>query len=128
MASSATDSSAGDGRLSTMNSSFSSMGTSAEDELFDPPKIIANSDDYRIFKLGEIIHMPQSDTDWEMGPIKQERDRHVEEITEASALCVATQVRGPSSGTKAVMKIKIQSKLPASPLTHLLEILRLTSD
>lgn len=60
--------------LSTMEPSSGMEESAADDELFDPPRRITNSDIYRIFKLGEIIHMPHSDTDWEMGLIQQERD------------------------------------------------------
>lgn len=54
--------------------------------------------------------LPNSDTDWQMGPIQKEKYRtYGESITveDLTVLCIATQVWGPSVGRKAVVKIKI---------------------
>lgn len=84
-----------------------------ENELFDPPQRVEDSETYKVFGTDYIVTMPWSDTEWKMGPIQQERYRNYEyskhgSVEELCALCVATQVWGPSVGRKAVMKLKIQ--------------------
>lgn len=73
-----------------------------------------NSDSwvYKWFKPGSSITL-QGDAEWQLGPIQSERvmNHHGEDfgsLTESSSLCIATQLKGPSPGMKAVMKIKIQ--------------------
>lgn len=69
-------------------------------ELIDPPERIDNAATYHVLEPGDAITMPLSDTDWEVGPIQQERYReHGPElsgdVSEISALGIVTQVRGP---------------------------------
>ena len=87
------------------------MDFSADDELFDPPRREEDPDICKVLGRDFILRMPQSDTDWQMGPIQKERYRTYGDslsVEELSVLCVATQVWGPSRGRKAVMKIRIQ--------------------
>lgn len=71
------------------------------------------SDIYKIREPSFIFHMSQSDTYWKMGPIQRESSwiqgqPDKAEVGELSAVCIGTQVEGPSIGRKAVMKLKIQ--------------------
>lgn len=86
---------------------------SNEGELFDPPQRVEDSEVYKVFGNDYIVTMPWSDTEWKVGPVQQERSRNYEyskhgSAEELCALCVATQVWGPSVGRKTVMKLKIQ--------------------
>lgn len=92
------------------------MTPPSDNELFDPPQRVCEAAAYRIFKPGLIIHMPNSNKTWEIGPAQQERARtHGEKlfgratgVCALCTLCVATQVEGPFLGQKAVAKFKIQ--------------------
>ncbi|GAD96171.1 predicted protein [Paecilomyces variotii No. 5] len=54
-----------------------------------------------------------SEEGWKLGPILKERVLHGDEyegvqISEASGVCIATQIMGPKKGTKAIAKIRQQ--------------------
>lgn len=85
------------------------MDSSADDELFNPPQRDEDPHIYRVLGQDFVVRMPNSDTNWQMGPIQKEKYRtYGESITveDLSVLCIATQVWGPSVGRRAVMKLK----------------------
>ena len=45
---------------------------------------------------------------WEFGRIFSDRQFHNYYIAEASAVCIATQIEGPTPGLKAIAKIRMQ--------------------
>lgn len=60
------------------------------------------------------IYFTRSQTVWRAGPILTERVLHGDvvdskEISEASGVCIATQIQGPSVGMEAILKIRMQS-------------------
>lgn len=60
------------------------------------------------------VYFYQSRTWWQAGPILTERVLHGDavdslEISEASGVCIATQIKGPSVGMEAILKIRMQS-------------------
>ncbi|KAK2760274.1 hypothetical protein FQN54_002342 [Arachnomyces sp. PD_36] len=56
----------------------------------------------------EVIRFKTTKTTWAAGTIFSERQMHDYYIPEASALCVATQVKGPNPGSKAMLRIRQQ--------------------
>lgn len=61
-----------------------------------------------------MIYFTRSQTVWRAGPILTERVLHGDvvdskEISEASGVCIATQIQGPSVGMEAILKIRMQS-------------------
>lgn len=47
------------------------MDSSADYELFDPPRREEDPDICKVLGRDFIVRMPQSDTDWQMGPIQK---------------------------------------------------------
>ena len=87
------------------------MNSSVDYEFFDPPQREEDPDIYKALGPDFIVRMPESDTDWQMGPNQKEKYRTYGEsisVEDLSVLCIATQVWGPTVGRKAVMKLKIQ--------------------
>lgn len=61
------------------------------------------------FRKGEVVKFETTGTTWKPGRIFSERQMHEYFVAEASALCVATQVEGPDPGSKAMLRIRLQS-------------------
>lgn len=60
-----------------------------------------------------VVQFEGSEASWRLGPILKERVLHGDiykgvRISEASGVCVATQIEGPKKGTKAIAKIRMQ--------------------
>jgi hypothetical protein len=62
----------------------------------------------------DLLGFRRSATKWQLGPIFAERVFHdydepqEADISEASATCLATQIKGPNPGTRAILKIRKQ--------------------
>lgn len=52
-----------------------------------------------------LLEFPRTATKWQLDPIFYEREEY---SYEPSAVCVATQVEGPSIGLKGVLKMRIE--------------------
>lgn len=60
-----------------------------------------------------VVQFEGHEESWKLGPILKERVLHGDvhegvQISEASGVCIATQIEGPKKGTKAIAKIRMQ--------------------
>lgn len=60
-----------------------------------------------------VLQFKDSSESWKLGPIFKERllkgDEHEGfKLSEALAICIATQINGPRKGTQAIAKIRVQ--------------------
>lgn len=63
---------------------------------------------YWINDISVPVVSPETGHKWEFGRIFSERQFHDYKIAEASAVCIATQIEGPTPGLKAIAKIRMQ--------------------
>lgn len=67
------------------------------------------------------VYFHMSDTWWKFGRFFSERQFHNYYIAEASAICMATQIKGPNPGLKAIAKVRAQFvsiSIPSVLLEH----------
>ncbi|KAL2004255.1 hypothetical protein VTN02DRAFT_4770 [Thermoascus thermophilus] len=66
-----------------------------------------------VFKPSEGVYFSETNTTWKLSPFLSERVLHGDEvnsveISEASGVCIATQIDGPLRGREAILKVRMQ--------------------